>query len=160
MHARMMKQIMSNHRTAFFRTVSSAKESIALSSLTSLFPLIPNLTIYRCYKTRIVSLGPPESVHPAPATSTYLDESDILRSLTEALTADVEAVFPDQAGGVGAHAAIRQEKPIVSFRDVLSISLLLIVGAKRDCEKARRGCPYQDLLPLPYVRGRENQTVS
>ena len=38
----------------------------------------------------------------------YLGEADILRFLPEALTADVEAVFPDQSGLVGADAAERR----------------------------------------------------
>ena len=36
----------------------------------------------------------------------YLDETDVLALLTEALTADVQAVFADQAGCVGANATI------------------------------------------------------
>jgi hypothetical protein len=36
----------------------------------------------------------------------YLDEADILALLTEALSADVEAVFSDQAGFVGADTAV------------------------------------------------------
>jgi hypothetical protein len=39
--------------------------------------------------------------HPA-----YLDEADILALLTEALSADVEAVFSDKTGFVGADAAV------------------------------------------------------
>lgn len=35
----------------------------------------------------------------------YLREADILRFLPEALAADVETVFPDQSGLVGANAA-------------------------------------------------------
>jgi hypothetical protein len=39
-------------------------------------------------------------IHPS-----YLDEADILALLTEALSADVEAVFSDQTGFVGADTA-------------------------------------------------------
>lgn len=35
----------------------------------------------------------------------YLGESDILRFLPETLTADVEAIFPDQSSFVGADTA-------------------------------------------------------
>ena len=42
----------------------------------------------------------------------YLDEADVGGLLTEALTADVEAVFADQTGLVGADAAVRS---IVSY---------------------------------------------
>lgn len=36
--------------------------------------------------------------------STYLDEANVKRLLTEALTADVQPVFPNQTGLVGADA--------------------------------------------------------
>lgn len=39
----------------------------------------------------------------------YLDETDILALLTETLTADVEAVFADETGSVGADAAVKGE---------------------------------------------------
>jgi hypothetical protein len=39
----------------------------------------------------------------------YLNKSDILALLPEALTADVEAVFPDDTGLVGADATIYRE---------------------------------------------------
>ena len=38
--------------------------------------------------------------------SLYLDEADVGGLLTEALTADVEAVLADQTSGVGADAAV------------------------------------------------------
>lgn len=38
--------------------------------------------------------------------ATYLDEANIKRLLTEALTADVQPVFPDQTGLVSADAAV------------------------------------------------------
>lgn len=37
----------------------------------------------------------------------YLDESNILALLPEALSADIETVFPDQTGFVGADSAVR-----------------------------------------------------
>ena len=42
-----------------------------------------------------------------PSLWPYLDETDILALLAEALAADVEAVFADQTGGVGADSAVR-----------------------------------------------------
>ena len=36
----------------------------------------------------------------------YLDETDVRRLLSEALTADIEAVFADQTSFMGADAAI------------------------------------------------------
>lgn len=45
-----------------------------------------------------------EILNQIPAT--YLDEANIKRLLTEALTADVKPVFPDQTGLVGADAAV------------------------------------------------------
>jgi hypothetical protein len=41
---------------------------------------------------------------------TYLDEPDILALLSEALPADIEAVFPDQTGFVGADTTMGEEK--------------------------------------------------
>ena len=41
---------------------------------------------------------------------TNLDESDSSALLTEALTADVEAVLADQTSGVGADTAVRERK--------------------------------------------------
>jgi hypothetical protein len=38
----------------------------------------------------------------------YLDEADVLALLTEALTADVEAVLADKTGPVGADTAIQR----------------------------------------------------
>lgn len=38
--------------------------------------------------------------------ATYLDEANVKRLLTEALTADVQPVFPNQTGLVGADAAV------------------------------------------------------
>ena len=43
----------------------------------------------------------------------YLDETDVGALLTEALTADVEAVLPDETGLVGADAAV-QEIPLAA----------------------------------------------
>ncbi len=37
----------------------------------------------------------------------YLGESDISRSLSEALTADVEAIFADETSSVSANTAVR-----------------------------------------------------
>lgn len=38
--------------------------------------------------------------------SPYLNEADVLALLSEALTADVQAVFPDETGLVGADATV------------------------------------------------------
>ena len=38
---------------------------------------------------------------------THLDEADVLALLSEALTADVEAVLADQTGLVGADTAVK-----------------------------------------------------
>jgi hypothetical protein len=43
----------------------------------------------------------------------YLDEANVGGLLTEALTADVEAVLADQTGLVGADAAVREVKIIM-----------------------------------------------
>lgn len=37
----------------------------------------------------------------------YLDETNVGGLLTEALTADVQAVLADETGGVGANAAVK-----------------------------------------------------
>lgn len=71
----------------------------------------------------------------------YLGKSDILRFFPEALTADVQAIFPDEACFVGAHATVRH----------------LSAGREKRDVKWR---PDHALLPLPYVRGREYQTDS
>lgn len=45
----------------------------------------------------------------------YLDETDILALLTETLTADVEAVFADETGSVGADAAVKRRMLVCLF---------------------------------------------
>ena len=47
----------------------------------------------------------------------YLDETNVGGLLTEALTADVQAVLADETGGVGANAAVEEKnrQPDVLF---------------------------------------------
>ena len=50
--------------------------------------------------------------------SSYLDETDVLALLTEALSADVEAVFSDQTCVVGADSAVSE----------MDVSYCLVLG--------------------------------
>lgn len=55
---------------------------------------------------RFPNVTPQTAQIPFPGTNLpVLDEADVVRLLTEALTADVEAVLADQTGLVGADAA-------------------------------------------------------
>lgn len=80
--------------------------------------------------------------HMQHTKSPYLNETDIGRLLAEALATDVETVLADETGLVGTDTAItpHQHYPHTFSR-----------GKK---------FAYHCLLPFPYVRGREYQTVS
>jgi hypothetical protein len=52
-------------------------------------------------------------------TTTYLDEANVGALLTEALTADVQAVLADQTSRVGADAAVSTVLAIVSWKPCL-----------------------------------------
>jgi hypothetical protein len=69
-------------------------------------PLIASLEriVYRYCSTYRISLLLLEEMAVEEA---YLDESDVGRLLTEALTAHVEAVLADETGLVGADTAIQ-----------------------------------------------------
>lgn len=94
----------------------------------------------------------------------YLGEADISRLLAEALTADVESVLADQTGLVRADAAAIVLESVVShlpshcvrfplpFRFASSQNGLRAAGSESSAYQARE--------PLPYVFGREFQTVS
>jgi hypothetical protein len=64
--------------------------------------------IYRCFRKKNVSASARLGVFlfSNGAVVSYLDESNILALLAEALTADVQAVLADQTGCVGADSAI------------------------------------------------------
>lgn len=51
----------------------------------------------------------PDDVYPNMCGMSYLDEPDILALFPEALTADVEAIFADQTGLVGANTAVEKQ---------------------------------------------------
>jgi hypothetical protein len=71
----------------------------------------------------------------------YLGETDVGSLLTEALTADVEAVLADKTGLVGADTATISEK-------VLLVSILPV-----DCVPflAFQNSPLSSILPPPYA---------
>lgn len=73
----------------------------------------------------------------------YLGEANVGSLLTEALTADVEAVLADQTGGVGADTAIQSTLPLAHL--VLSSWLVdrLLLSL------AGGSVAYQPRLPLP-----------
>lgn len=56
---------------------------------------------------------PPHRCHRIKNCRTHLNKSNISALLPEALTADVETVFADQTGGVGADAAIYERNTLV-----------------------------------------------
>ena len=62
---------------------------------------------------RFIGAARSSATHPGPTVSQipYLGEPDISRLLSEALTADVEAVFADETGLVCADAAAYQSQP-------------------------------------------------
>ena len=78
----------------------------------------------------------------------YLDETDVGGLLTEALTADVQAVLADETGGVGANAAVEEKnrQPDVLFDCVIpslvcahdSIILLFLSSGPQACDGNRR----------------------
>lgn len=87
---------------------------------------------------------------------TNLVETDVGGLLTEALTADVEAVLADQTGSVGADAAVELQK-----KSIVSISVLLssfahfpppsdssLTQAVHPIQRGGGG-PYQEREPLP-----------
>ena len=101
--------------------------------------------------------------------NSYLDEANVGTLLTEALTADVEAVLADETGLVGADTAVRS--------NVSQVSLILMPCSPRSdlvdhdlgiffpflsllSSRGNRGASYQARAPLPYLRGREFQTDS
>jgi hypothetical protein len=104
---------------------------------------------------------------------TYLDKTNILALLTEALTADVKTVFADKTLGVVADSATMISVSIASLLSFLRRLVdfveefgMFMVGVwdRLLCvymEAAETGVPtYHAREPLPYVRGRENQTLS
>jgi hypothetical protein len=71
--------------------------------------------LYRCYLNVSFPFTITTAYHPIFVARTlfidvvtYLDETNVLALLTETLTADVETVFADQTGFVGADAAVRR----------------------------------------------------
>lgn len=83
--------------------------------------------------------------------SSYLDEANVGSLLTEALTADVEAVLADQTGTVGADAAVVAHKD-VSKTFFLRVSLDLVA----DCPfSSSEVPPLSQVILLLGVRGLE-----
>lgn len=78
------------------------------------------------------------------ASPTYLLEADSVCTLTEALTADVEAVLADETMAVGADAAGKRPHFWVSI----------------EVETFEDKATDQPREPLPYFLGRENHTDS
>ena len=78
----------------------------------------------------------------------YLDETNVGGLLTEALTADVQAVLADETGGVGANAAVEKKNgqpdvllvvipSLVCARDT-NLFLLFLSSAPQACDGDRR----------------------
>lgn len=79
---------------------------------------------------------------------THLDESNILRLLPEALTADVQAIFADETSGVCADAATKQK--VVSHHSIKSWapmpkghSFNRNTGSLEDCERTIDEIPFR-----------------
>lgn len=85
---------------------------------------------------------------------TYLCEPNISRLLPEALAADVEPVFANQASLVCADAARTSVSIWHTVLSSLSLSML------QTCIYSIFLCTYHPLAPFPKVRGREYQTFS
>lgn len=62
----------------------------------------------------------------------YLHKADVVRLLTEALTANVEAVLADQTGPVGADTAVRE----VSVSNLGHPSEILLCSSTTDVPRA------------------------
>ncbi len=100
--------------------------------------------------------------------NSYLDEANVGTLLTEALTADVEAVLADETGLVGADTAVRSSVSQVflilipsSLRsDLVDHDLRIFLSSFRFSPPGEPGAAYQARAPLPYLRGREFQTDS
>jgi hypothetical protein len=80
----------------------------------------------------------------------YLDEANVGRLLTEALTADVEAVLADQTGLMGADAAVKGEKKYHVSPDVLSIANAVSMHRRvfSTLSSAFRPHPTRENIPL------------
>jgi len=63
----------------------------------------------------------------------YLDETDISSFLSEALTADVESIFADETGFVGADSAVRDVLAVVL--EVFPISRCSLRSQVRDTDE-------------------------
>ena len=86
--------------------------------------------------------------------ATDLVEANVGGLLTEALTADVQAVLADETGLVGADAAVERDSTLAppfltGFLHVLHSSPSTLIPPHLSCHSSTSGCTHHSRLPLP-----------
>jgi hypothetical protein len=87
----------------------------------------------------------------------YLDESNVRGLLSEALTADVQAILADQTSFVGTNTAISQQSAPAPISSYPSISRSIYISISRNCQgvRTRRELPCRRFLGASSRRIRE-----